>query len=611
MKPLAVLGTGSDAGKTSLVMALCRIFADQGLKVAPFKAQNVSNNSAVTQERREISRAQCLQAEAARVEPSYLFNPILLKSHGNGSVQVIVNGLVHKKQTITAYYDELDELKLQVQQSFSRLQQDYDLVIAEGAGSPVELNLLDKDLSNTFVANTFNTINILVADIERGGVFASIYGTMALMDPVMRSNLSGVVINKFRGDRRLFDEGEKIIRDRFGLNFLAMLQNSVAAQGGTDTQRVRALEQVMAPQVLDRLVMAEVMKEYASAARIRVSEAEVDRAIEEANRGLPGGRKMEDAIVQGRQTRESLRETVRIQLLERKVADHVTSSVVVVADQETTGPEPEPDPAAIGAIEATGAPRPVSADSIANEVRLSCIYIRCAEDAPASATQAARARAEAALAEVSGGMDFAEAARRFSEDPRSAARGGDPWLHGARFGRPRAAARRDGSRARRCERGHPGARRVHRAQTRRPARGHQGRQCTARCARTEVCGVVQTGPQGGDHRALPVVGRQPPAGGIGPVGPIAIIVRMDSIAPSRRPATPVMALLAHRNRLLSAGRPMFDFPWTPAIRSKQSRQLNRVPAPVDHALAWRVYLNPIGIHWFARSFPWLEGVALL
>ncbi|UOA07904.1 cobyric acid synthase [Methylobacter sp. S3L5C] len=223
MKPLAVFGTGSDAGKTSLVMALCRIFADQDIKVAPFKAQNVSNNSAVTQDGREISRAQCLQAEAARVEPNYLFNPVLLKSHGNSSVQVIVNGLVHKKQTITAYYDEIDELKLQVQLAFSRLQQDYELVIAEGAGSPVELNLLDKDLSNTFIANTFNTKNILVADIERGGVFASIYGTMALMDPVMRSNLVGVVINKFRGDRRFFDEGEKIIKDRFGIPVLGVL----------------------------------------------------------------------------------------------------------------------------------------------------------------------------------------------------------------------------------------------------------------------------------------------------------------------------------------------------------------------------------------------------
>jgi adenosylcobyric acid synthase len=223
MKPLAVFGTSSDAGKTTLVMALCRLFADQDLKVAPFKAQNVSNNSAVTQEGREISRAQYLQAEAARVEPSYLFNPVLLKSHGNSSVQVIVNGLVHKLLPIAAYYDEIDQLKQHVQQAFSRLQQDYDLVIAEGAGSPVELNLLAKDLSNTFVANTFNTKNILVADIERGGVFASIYGTLALMDPVMRSNLIGVVINKFRGDRVFFDDGEKIIRERFGVPVLGVL----------------------------------------------------------------------------------------------------------------------------------------------------------------------------------------------------------------------------------------------------------------------------------------------------------------------------------------------------------------------------------------------------
>jgi adenosylcobyric acid synthase len=243
MKPLAVFGTGSDAGKTSLAMALCRIFADQGLKVAPFKGQNVSNNSAVTQEGREISRAQCLQAEAARVEPSYLFNPVLLKSHGNGSVQVVVNGLVHKKQTIAAYYDEIGGLKVQVQQAFSRLQQDYDLVIAEGAGSPVELNLLERDLSNSFIANTFNTKNILVADIERGGVFASIYGTMALMDPVMRGNLSGIVINKFRGDRRFFEEGEKIIRDRFGVPVLGVLPFQPLNIDMEDSQSLRNYKQ--------------------------------------------------------------------------------------------------------------------------------------------------------------------------------------------------------------------------------------------------------------------------------------------------------------------------------------------------------------------------------
>ena len=223
MKSLSVLGTGSDAGKSTLVMALCRIYADMGIKVAPFKAQNVSNNSAVTIEGREISRAQYFQAEAARIEPSYLNNPVLLKSQGNGSVQVIVNGLVHKRQFVSDYFDDIDELKVHVHQAFSRLQQDYDLVIAEGAGSPVELNLLDKDLSNTYITNTFDTKNILVADIERGGVFASIYGTMSLMDPVMRSNLSGVVINKFRGDRSIFDEGVRIIRNRFGLPVLGIL----------------------------------------------------------------------------------------------------------------------------------------------------------------------------------------------------------------------------------------------------------------------------------------------------------------------------------------------------------------------------------------------------
>ena len=223
MKSLAVLGTGSDVGKSTLVMALCRIYADMGIKVAPFKAQNVSNNSAVTLEGREISRSQYFQAEAARIEPSYLNNPVLLKSQGSSSVQVIVNGLVHKRQSVSDYFDDIEELKVHVYQAFSRLEQDYDLVIAEGAGSPVELNLLEKDLSNTYITNTFNTKNILVADIERGGVFASIYGTMALMSPVMRSNLLGVVINKFRGDRRFFDEGEKIIRTQFGLPVLGVL----------------------------------------------------------------------------------------------------------------------------------------------------------------------------------------------------------------------------------------------------------------------------------------------------------------------------------------------------------------------------------------------------
>lgn len=223
MQPLAVFGTGSDAGKTTIVMALCRILADRGLRVAPFKAQNVSNNSAVTPEGLEIARAQCLQAEAARIAPSHLFNPVLLKSYGQTSVQVIVNGQVFQNQNVTSYYEHIAKLQAHVRHAFKELQQQYDVVIAEGAGSPVELNLLDKDLSNTFIAQTFNTKNILVADIERGGVFASIYGTLELLDPQLRANMLGVIINKFRGDRRFFVDGEQIIRERFGIPVLGVL----------------------------------------------------------------------------------------------------------------------------------------------------------------------------------------------------------------------------------------------------------------------------------------------------------------------------------------------------------------------------------------------------
>ncbi len=223
MHPLAVLGTSSDAGKTTLVMALCRIFADRGVCVAPFKAQNVSNNSAVAEEGGEIARAQCLQAEAARVPASVHCNPVLLKSWGASAVQVIVQGQLRVNQSIAAYYQTIPELKNVVAASFRRLQARHELIIAEGAGSPVELNLLHKDLSNTFIAQTFETRNILVADIERGGVFASIYGTQALLSATMRKNLLGVVINKFRGDRRFFDEGERIVRERFGLPVLGVL----------------------------------------------------------------------------------------------------------------------------------------------------------------------------------------------------------------------------------------------------------------------------------------------------------------------------------------------------------------------------------------------------
>jgi adenosylcobyric acid synthase len=223
MKSLSIFGTSSDAGKTTLVMALCRIFVEQGYRVAPFKAQNVSNNSAVGDDGREISRAQFFQAEAAKIPTSYHLNPVLLKSHGFGSVQVVLNGKVYKNQGVDGYYQELDHLKTHVKAAFEHLVKQYDFVIAEGAGSPVELNLLHKDLSNTFIAQTFNTKTLLVADIERGGVFASVYGTQALLPPQLRENLVGVIINKFRGDMRFFEQGRKIIEERFQIPVLGVV----------------------------------------------------------------------------------------------------------------------------------------------------------------------------------------------------------------------------------------------------------------------------------------------------------------------------------------------------------------------------------------------------
>lgn len=223
MNSLSILGTTSDAGKTTVVMALCKIFADQGYRVAPFKAQNVSNNSGVGEDERELARAQYFQAEAAGVPATYHLNPVMLKSHGNGSVHIVLNGQVHKSNDVYGYYRELDSLKTHVSAAFEYLQDNYDFVIAEGAGSPVELNLIHKDLSNTFIAEEYQTKLILVADIERGGVFASIYGTLELLDPALRKNVIGVIVNKFRGDQRFFEEGRKIIEERFQVPVLGVV----------------------------------------------------------------------------------------------------------------------------------------------------------------------------------------------------------------------------------------------------------------------------------------------------------------------------------------------------------------------------------------------------
>jgi len=194
-----------------------------GFSVAPFKAQNVSNNSHVCDDGKEIAIAQYFQAEVLGVETSYHLNPVLLKSGRNSSAYLIVEGEVVQNKDVREYYRDLDILKPAVNRCFNYLNEKYDCLVCEGAGSPVELNLMDKDLSNIYIAETFNTKIILVADIQKGGVFASIWGVYNLLPEKLRNNIIGVIINKFQGDLTLFDEGVRIIEEEFKIPVLGVL----------------------------------------------------------------------------------------------------------------------------------------------------------------------------------------------------------------------------------------------------------------------------------------------------------------------------------------------------------------------------------------------------
>jgi len=194
-----------------------------GLSVAPFKAQNVSNNSHVCDDGKEIAIAQYFQADVLDVKTSYHLNPVLLKSGRGSSASLIVEGEVVQNKDVREYYRDLDVLKPAVNRCFNYLNERYDCVVCEGAGSPVELNLMDKDLSNIYIADNFDTKIILVADIQKGGVFASIWGVYNLLPEKLRNNIIGVIVNKFQGDMSLFDDGVKIIEERFGIPVLGVL----------------------------------------------------------------------------------------------------------------------------------------------------------------------------------------------------------------------------------------------------------------------------------------------------------------------------------------------------------------------------------------------------
>jgi adenosylcobyric acid synthase len=210
-----ILGTGSHVGKSLLTAALCRIFAQQGYRVAPFKSQNMSLNSAATIEGLEIGRAQALQAEAAGVAPSVHMNPILIKPSGETSSQVVVRGKIWGRVTAADYHQRrVEELMPVVQESYETLAAQYDVLLLEGAGSPAEINLKQHDIANMRMAKMADAACLLVGDIDRGGVFASLLGTLELLEQDERERVRGFVINKFRGDVSLLTPGIRMIEGR-------------------------------------------------------------------------------------------------------------------------------------------------------------------------------------------------------------------------------------------------------------------------------------------------------------------------------------------------------------------------------------------------------------
>ena len=225
LRPVMLGGTGSDVGKSVLVAGLCRIFLQDGYNPAPFKAQNMALNSYVTADGLELGRAQAMQAEAAGIECLAEMNPILLKPIGDCTSQVVLNGKPIGNRTASDYFNQKgrDFLRQETHAAFDRLAAMYNPIVMEGAGSIAEINLMDLDLVNVPMARYADAPIILVADIRRGGVFASVYGSIMLQKPEDRDRIKGVIINQFRGDIRLFETGRHLIEELCGVPVLGVM----------------------------------------------------------------------------------------------------------------------------------------------------------------------------------------------------------------------------------------------------------------------------------------------------------------------------------------------------------------------------------------------------
>ncbi len=222
-KRIMVQGTMSGAGKSLLCAALCRIFAQDGYRVAPFKSQNMALNSFVTRDGLEMGRAQVVQAQAAGVEPDVRMNPILLKPSSDTGSQVIVGGEVRGQMSAAAYFKMKRQLIPEILAAFDSLSEEADIVVIEGAGSPAEINLKADDIVNMGLAKLVDAPVLLAGDIDRGGVFAQLYGTVALLEPEERARIAGLVINKFRGDVDILRPGLAMLEEKTGVPVLGVV----------------------------------------------------------------------------------------------------------------------------------------------------------------------------------------------------------------------------------------------------------------------------------------------------------------------------------------------------------------------------------------------------
>jgi len=279
-KAIMIQGTGSGAGKSAIVAGLCRIFRDMGIKVAPFKSQNMALNSFITKEGGEIGRAQAFQAEAAGLEPCNDMNPVLLKATGEAGCQVMLNGKVHATMKAHEYYAIKDRVWKEITAAYDRLSKQYDLIVIEGAGSPAEINLQDEEVVNMRVARYADAPVILVGDIDRGGVFAQFYGTVELLKDGSGSSsrlncssgfipdadyIKAFVVNKFRGDINILRPGLRMIEEKTGKPVIGTLyyQNHMGLDE-EDGLSIEQLKRLQPLQPLQRLKVVVLRLKYIS-----------------------------------------------------------------------------------------------------------------------------------------------------------------------------------------------------------------------------------------------------------------------------------------------------------------------------------------------------------